>query len=59
MIRLDRKSFLLRGSVENGNKKLVKIQVLKIVVWVPMLDWATGNEKWIPILVSPWTRNRK
>jgi len=27
--------------VENGNKKL-----LKIAVWVPVLEWATVNEKW-------------
>ena len=44
------KPFLLRGSVENGNNKLLKIEVLKIAllkiaVWVLVLDWATRNEK--------------
>jgi len=34
-----------------GNKKLLKIEVLKIsllkiAVWASVRDWAIGNEKW-------------
>ena len=37
--------------LKNGNKKLLRIEVLKIallkiVVWVSVLDWVIGNEKW-------------